>query len=455
MIRISGCSGNALPGLCFMHYSLSGNAMNAIISPGKGFQLDMQLPGDKSISHRAALIAALAEGESLITNYSDGRDCASTLNCLRQLGIKIEETGDGLKILGNGLKGFRQSSVPLDCGNSGTTVRLLAGILAGQNFDSVLVGDESLSQRPMQRIIDPLRQMGADIQGTSSGTLPLRIRGKKLKAIEYSMPVASAQVKSCLLLAGLLAEGKTIVRETVATRDHTERMLPGTMIERDEISTNISIRGGTPIAPINMRIPADLSSAAFFIIAALLTQNSNIYLRKVTLNPTRTAFLEVLKSGGAMISIENKSEKNCEPVGDLRIISQAAFFKPLNLSGYRIAQIIDEIPILAVFGTRAGIEVRDAKELRYKETDRIHALVDNLRAMGAHVDAFEDGFNVFPSALRGARVDSYGDHRIAMSFAVAGLVADGKTTIINADCVNISFPDFFKYFQSSVAMTKL
>lgn len=429
--------------------------MNAIISPSNGFQLDIQLPGDKSISHRAALIAALAEGESTITNYPDGRDCASTLNCLRQLGIKIDETRNGLKIFGKGLKGFSVSPEPLDCGNSGTTARLLAGILAGQNFDSILTGDESLSKRPMNRIIEPLQLMGAGISGSSSGTLPLTIHGKKLKAIDYSMPVASAQVKSCLLLAGLLAEGKTVIRETATTRDHTERMLPGITVERHETSTDISILGGTPIAPRSMTIPADLSSAAFFIVEALLTQDSNIYLRNVTLNPTRTGFLEILKSAGAMISIENKSEKNYEPVGDLRIISQTGSFKPLNLSGNLIPQIIDELPILAVFGTRTGIEVRDAKELRYKETDRIHAVVSNLRAMHARVEEFEDGFKIFPSMLHGAVVESYGDHRIAMSFAVAGLFAEGTTKIMNADCVNISFPDFFKYFQSSVAMTKL
>ncbi|MBX7152191.1 3-phosphoshikimate 1-carboxyvinyltransferase [bacterium] len=427
--------------------------MDAIISPSNGFQLDTQLPGDKSISHRAALIAALAEGESTITNYSNGRDCLSTLNCLKQLGIKIETSQNELKISGKGLKGFQAPSEPLDCGNSGTTARLLAGVLAGQNFDSILTGDESLSGRPMQRIIDPLCLMGADIRGTSSGTLPLTIRGKKLKSIEFSMPVASAQVKSCLLLAGLLAEGKTIIREAIPTRDHTERMLHNVTIEHHETFADISIRGGVPIAPKNISIPADLSSAAFFIVAGLLTSNSDICLRNVTLNPTRTAFLDVLESAGALISIENKSEMHSEPVGDIRIISQTRHFKPLQLSGNIIPRIIDEIPILAIFGTRAGIEIKDAKELRYKETDRIHAIVTNLRAMKLRVDEFDDGFKVFPSMLHGASIDSYGDHRIAMSFAVAGSIADGTTMINNSECVNISFPNFFNYFQSSVAMS--
>lgn len=418
----------------------------------------INLPGDKSISHRAALLASLAKGESRIENFAANADCASTLACLHQLGVEISRENSTVFIKGVGKKGFRKSETPLNCGNSGTTVRLLSGILAGQNFESVLIGDESLSKRPMKRIIEPLTQMGAKIE-SNENRLPLKIYGKNpLQSIEYKMPVASAQVKSCVMLAGLFADGKTSIIENLApdekneiplTRDHTEKMLKFLGAEVEVSNNRILISGDSELTAKNLQIPSDISSAAFFLVAAACLENSEVFIENVGLNPTRTAVLDVLINFGANIEISNKREISGEIVGDLivrgtkkksEIISSSS-----KISGKIIANLIDEIPILAIFGTQIenGLEIRGAEELRVKESDRIAAVVENLRRMNAKIEEFEDGFRVEKSSLKGACIDSFGDHRIAMAFAVAALFAEGETEISGAECAAVSFPEFF------------
>jgi 3-phosphoshikimate 1-carboxyvinyltransferase len=431
------------------------------------------LPGDKSISHRAALLAAIAEGETRIENFASSADCASTLACLRKLGVEIFREKSDVYIKGVGKRGFRKSPEMLDCGNSGTTVRLLSGILAGQSFESVLVGDESLLKRPMKRIIEPLTRMGARIESCEN-RLPLRIFGKSpLQSITYKMPTASAQVKSCILLAGLLANGKTSViesfqSETTAceinpdgaisiTRDHTERMLKWFGVKIDEKQTELgnvfSIDGREKLIAKNLRVPSDISSAAFFLIAASCLKGSEISIKNVGLNPTRTAVIEVLQRFGANIEVINQSEICNEPIGDLRISGNEKFALSSGenkIDGKIISNLIDEIPVLAILGTQVegGLEVRHAQELRVKESDRIKAVVENLRRMNAEVEEFTDGFRVKKSKLKGAKIDSFGDHRIAMAFAVAALLAEGETEIIGAECVNVSFPEFFEILES-------
>jgi 3-phosphoshikimate 1-carboxyvinyltransferase len=412
----------------------------------------LSLPGDKSISHRAAIISALARGETRIANYATSADCASTLACLAALGIGIRREGDSLAITGGQLQkadGF------LDCGNSGTTMRLLAGVLAGQGFESVLDGDDSLRGRPMGRVIRPLEAMGAEI-GSREGRAPLTIQGnRRLTAIDYEPETASAQLKSCIMLAGLFADGCTTVLERTPTRDHTERMLIwfGAEIsqatERD--GTLIGIRGGQDLQANDLAVPGDISSAAFFVVAAGLLEGSDLTLPGVGLNPTRTAVLDVLRSAGISVSIENVETVCNEPVGTIRVRGERiGGAGPIHLSGKVIANLIDELPVLAVAGTQidGGLEVRDAGELRVKESDRIAAVTENLRRMGADVEQFADGFTVRRSKLQGARVDAFGDHRIAMAFAVAGLLAEGETAIDGADCAAVSYPGFYDALAS-------
>ena len=417
----------------------------------------MTLPGDKSISHRAAMISAIAEGVTRIENFSASEDCASTLECLNQLGVEIERSEATVRIVGLGKNGLRAQAKPLDCGNSGTTMRLLSGILAGQNFDSVVTGDESLCGRPMKRIIEPLSAMGARID-SNDGRAPLAIHGRNpLTAIDYEPPVASAQIKSCVLLAGLNANGNTSVVETVPTRDHTERMLRWFGVEIVEGSlgdgrTHTVSGDSQPRSPGELRVPADISAAAFFIVAAACIQKSNLRLENVGINPTRSAIIEVMNSLGATPRISDTREVNNEPVGTISVSGGLGLQHTTEIRGGVIANLIDEIPILAVFGTQLefGLEVRDAAELRVKESDRITAVVENLKRMGAEVDEFEDGFRVSRSKLRGAKVNSFGDHRIAMAFAVAGLLAEGDTEIEDADCAAVSFPQFFEVLDSVV-----
>jgi 3-phosphoshikimate 1-carboxyvinyltransferase len=433
------------------------------IQPANSLNGTIRLPGDKSISHRAAIFSAMARGETRIENFATSADCASTLGCLQDLGVEIKRENNTVFIKGVGKNGFSKPKKSLDCGNSGTTMRLLAGVLASQNFDSVLIGDESLSKRPMRRIIEPLEIMGAKIEAKNN-CAPLNIYGKNpLRSISYNLPVASAQVKSCVLLAGLNAEGKSKVQspkskvQSPTSRNHTELMMRylGAEIEQNFIETEngfveeISIDGNSQLTTKKLNIPSDVSSAAFFLVAASCMNDSEIVLENVGLNPTRTAIIEVLQNLGAEISILNSRQSSNETVGDLMVRGRENFaptaFSNI-ISGEIIGNLIDEIPILAVFGTQidGGLEIRNAAELRVKESDRIKSVVENLRRMNAEVEEFADGFRVEKSKLTGAAVDSFGDHRIAMAFAVAALFAKGETEILGAECAGVSFPEFFQ-----------
>jgi len=417
------------------------------------------LPGDKSISHRAAMIAAIASGVSNINNYSTSADCAATLSCLEKLGVRIERHTSDILIHGAGLDGLSAPNGPLDCGNSGTTMRLLAGILAGHDFVSTLTGDESLRSRPMQRIIEPLEMMGAEIS-SSDGRAPLRIRGATLKPIDYELLTASAQVKSCILLAGLHAEGTTAVIENEVTRDHTERMLAwfGAPVETGkaerESARFAAVTGPAQLQARDVFIPGDISSAAYFVAAAALLPESSLQIDDAGINPTRIGFLDQLRSIGFEITVMNEREESNEPRGNIFVRALSPDIKtPFRIDGAIIPQLIDELPLLAVVGSQieGGIEIRDAKELRVKESDRIAATVAGLRSMGSDVEEFDDGLRVSgPTSLRGAKIDTRGDHRIAMAFTVAALIAEGDSEIGTADCVAVSFPEFFELLNSVV-----
>ncbi len=404
----------------------------------------VRLPGDKSISHRYAMLAALAEGTSQIRNYSTGADCRSTLTCLEALGAGVRTEDGGVLVEGHGLAGFAEPAGMLDAGNSGSTLRMLSGLLAGQPFLSRISGDESLSRRPMQRIMLPLRQMGARIEAREGRFPPLEISGGALSPVDYSLPVASAQVKTCILFAGLYAEGRTTVREPVATRDHTEIALREFGAEIDKRGGTVVIQGRPHLKAQQLWAPGDLSSAAFFLVAALIVPNSEVLIQGVGLNPTRSALLDFLISMGAGIRVENLTQRHGEPAGDIRVkhspIQGGVIEKAMT------AALIDEIPALAVLGAASeeGLRVRDAAELRVKETDRIATVAENLKRMGVKVEVFEDGFFV-PGKQRfqAATLDSFGDHRIAMAFAVAALKADGACTIQDAQAACVSFPEFF------------
>ena len=426
--------------------------MNEIIQPAKSLTGALELPGDKSISHRYAMLAALAEGTSELRHFSDAADCHSTLNCIRALGADVK-TGKGtVRITGRGARGLQSSWRALDAGNSGTTMRLLAGMLAGQDFSSKLTGDDSLQKRPMKRVIAPLREMGADIRGREDNFAPLEIRGAKLHAIDYKMPMASAQVKSAVLLAGLFAEGATSVTEPARTRDHTEIALEefGASIERDGQTIRVhglgNGNGRGKLVAKSLDVPGDLSSAVFFLAAASLFPDSNLLIHNVGLNPTRTVILDVFAERGASIHMLGLKSSQGEVIGDLAV--KGAALKGGVISGRHIPLVIDELPMLAALGpyTEEGIEIRDAAELRVKESDRIAALAENLRRMGAKVEERPDGLRIEgcrAGKLRGAEIDPHGDHRIAMAFAVAGLAAEGNTVIRDADCAGVSFPAFF------------
>lgn len=404
---------------------------------------DVALPSDKSIAHRAALFAALGDGTSRIRDYPVSADPQSTVAALRQLGAHIDGEGSVLEVEGRGLEALTQAAGPVDCGNSGTAMRLLAGVLAGQPFHSTLIGDASLSRRPMDRIALPLREMGARVSLTN-GHAPIQVyAGRALHGITYTLPIPSAQVKSCILLAGLFASGTTTVVEDETTRDHTERMLGLATITING-RRHVTVSEGWRIAARDWFIPRDFSAAAFFLVAGSIVPEADIRLERVGLNPTRSALLTVLQAMGANIDVYNESEEGGEPFGDLRVRSSE--LEGVTISGDLIPNLIDEIPVLAVAGAVAGgrTEIRDAAELRVKETDRIRAMVDNLRRMGAVVEELDDGLIIEGgTALRGAEVDSFGDHRIAMAMGVAGLVADGQTAVCGASCADISFPGFW------------
>jgi len=413
----------------------------------------LRLPGDKSISHRAALIAALADGRSEILNFSTAADCASTLACLSELGISIERKHDKVIFAGN--QKLVAPRRPLDCGNSGSTLRILAGVLAGHDFTAELIGDESLSSRPMRRIIEPLEMMGAKIESTD-GKAPLKVHGSnRLNPITYKLPVASAQVKSAILFAGLSAKGRTTVIETSPSRDHTERLFNGFGVP---VTTNadlsVTLDGPARFTGGSITIPGDVSSAAYFVAAAMLLPESKLIIEGVGLNPTRAAFVPVLSSWGAGISTTDLQTERNELYGTINVrggLTGTAGDRERTLSRSMIPSLIDELPLLAVAGSQipGGIQIRDAAELRLKESDRLATTAANLRAMGAEVEEFDDGLAVSgPTQLHGALIDSHGDHRIAMAFSVAALIAKGETEIAGAECVAISFPEFFTLLES-------
>jgi 3-phosphoshikimate 1-carboxyvinyltransferase len=423
-----------------------------IIHPAKYLTGGVEPPGDKSISHRYAMLTGMAEGTSELRHFAAAADCHSTLDCMSALGATVKIDNDNVKITGRGTEGLKGSWRALDAGNSGTTIRLLTGILAGQNFVSKLTGDASLQKRPMGRVVSPLRQMGADIRAREDNFAPLEIRPAKLRAIHYKMPMASAQVKSAVLLAGLFAEGFTSVTEPARTRDHTELALEEFGIDVEKHGSTIQIRGsgGNGVCKLQARsldVPGDISSAVFFIAAASMFPDSNLLIHNVGLNPTRTAILDVFASMGATLQVVSLRSAHGEVVGDLSV--KGTSLKGGVVEKEQIPLVIDELPMLAALGpyTEEGIEIRDAAELRVKESDRIAALAENLRRMGATVDERPDGLRVEgrkAGKLHGAEIDPHGDHRVAMAFAVAGLAAEGATTIRDADCAGVSYPNFYK-----------
>jgi len=420
-----------------------------IIHRAGGVEGLVRIPGDKSISHRYAMLAAIAAGTSRFRNFSAAQDCVSTLGCIRQLGAEWRWTDgadkDGaIEVVGIGRK-LKAPASALDCGNSGSTMRMLSGILAGQAFTSELFGDESLSRRPMARIMKPLTEMGAEIAAAEGGRPPLKIRGGRLRGIHYKPEVASAQVKSCVLFAGLFAEGETAVEEPIRTRDHGELALRAFGVEVDRVGNRASIRGGQRLAAIEANVPGDLSSAAFFLCAAGLFPGSHVSLPGILMNPTRARLLDILMQMGLKISIEQVEQQHGELVGT--IDAHGDEWRGGTIEGADAAALIDEIPVLAATApySENGLEVRDAKELRVKESDRIVAVATNLRKMGAEVEERPEGLRI-PGGqkLHGAEVESFGDHRIAMAFAVAAMRAEGETVIRGADAAGVSYPRFFE-----------
>lgn len=427
--------------------------MELVIEKINQLKGNISVPGDKSISHRSLILGSIAQGETRIYNFLNSLDCLQTFECMQSLGAEIELGEDNfIKIKGKGLYGLQEPKDMLEVGNSGTTIRLLAGLLSGQNFYSVLNGDNSIRKRPMKRVVQPLRLMGADIWGREDGQLaPLSIKGSLLNPLQYTLPVASAQVKSALLLAGLYAAGETIIKEPLPTRDHTERMLnimqADIMISHQEII----IIGGKYLKGTDLFIPGDISSAAYFIAAASILKDSKIVISQVGVNPTRTGIIKILKKMGAKINILNYQIKSNEPQADLEI--EYSELKGIEIMPEEVPFLIDELPLIALVATQAQGKtiVSGAKELRVKETDRLKAIVSELKKMGANIKEKEDGFIVVgPSKLQGAACESYHDHRIAMSLAIAALLAEGKTVIKNSECIDISFPGFENTLQKLI-----
>lgn len=417
-----------------------------------GLNGGIQVPGDKSISHRAVMFGAIAKGKTTVAGFLPGEDCLSTISCFQKMGVSIQQTGDYVEIESAGIDGLQEPKDILDVGNSGTTTRLMLGILATRPFHSVIIGDESIAKRPMGRVTNPLRQMGAVIDGRENGMYtPLSIRGGNTVGIQYSSPVASAQVKSAILLAGLGSEGVTTVSEPALSRDHTERMLEafGAKVIRDGLS--VSIAGGQTLTATNIVVPGDISSAAFFLVAGAIVPNSQITIHNVGMNPTRIGIITVLQRMGANLEVFNERTVNGEPVADL-IISTSEL-KGTEISGDIIPTLIDEIPIIALLATQAEGKtiIRDAEELKVKETNRIDTVVAELSKMGAKIEATADGMIIQgPSTLHGATVNSYGDHRIGMMLAIAALISKSETTLQNAEAIAVSYPNFFDHLTELV-----
>lgn len=424
--------------------SLTEASTERVIAPARNVAGSLQLPGDKSISHRYALLGGLAHGKTRLTNFSTGADCASSLACVEALGAKITRSADAVEI--DGVAGrFHANGKPLDCGNSGSTMRMLAGMLAPQEESFTLIGDSSLSRRPMERIRKPLTQMSARIDLTD-GHAPVTIHGARLTPVDYATPVPSAQVKSAVLFAGLQTAGRTTVRESVRTRDHSELALRAFGANIERTLESVSIDGPQRLHAIEAAVPGDISSAAFFLCAAALFPDSNLIFDSLGLNPTRATLLDALTALGAHIGVLNLEEKNGELVGTVQVNAPKNGLTGTTISGALAAQLIDELPVLAAIGpyTKNGIRIRDAKELRVKESDRIALVAENLRAMGAEVHEVEDGLDVpGGQSLHAAEINSGGDHRIAMAFSVAALRATGETVIRGAESAAISFPEFF------------
>lgn len=420
--------------------------------PVAGVQGGVRVPGDKSISHRAIMLGALAEGTTEVSGFLEGEDCLATMRAFQAMGVPIEHHGNGrVTIHGRGLHGLQAPDKTLDVGNSGTSMRLMAGVLAGQAFDSVLVGDESLMKRPMRRVTVPLAQMGAEIATSETGTAPLRIRGRALRAIDYTLPVASAQLKSCLLLAGLYAQGTTRITETGVSRDHSERMLAGFGVKIDRQGNTLAIAGGQKLSGCEIVVPGDVSSAAFFLVAGLIAQQGEILIENVGMNPTRAAVVEILQAMGGEIRIENAREAGGEPVADLRV--RASALRGIRIDEALVPIAIDEFPAIFIAAACAeGETVATAlHELRVKESDRLAAMENGLKALGVDCAAGEAEMRIrgkAGKAFAGGTVESLGDHRIAMSFAVAALRAAAPVTI--HDCANVatSFPAFRELAQS-------
>jgi len=420
--------------------------VHLVIQPAHAVRGRIQVPGDKSISHRYAILSALADGRSTIANYAPGADCLSTLGCLAALGVTIERPDgpDGLlEVTGRGLGGFVPPAAPLDCGNSGTTMRLMAGVLAAHPFAVRLSGDASLSRRPMRRVMAPLSEMGARIEAAPGDRPPLVVHGGRLRPIHYRPEIPSAQVKSAVLLAGLQTEGTTSVTEPAPTRDHTERALEAFGVPTAVDGRTISILGGRRLAARDLTVPGDLSSAAFMAVAAAALPGSDVTVEEVGLNPSRAAILDLLRRFGAVVDAEVTAVRGGEPVGFVRV--RHGTLEPVEVLPDEVPEVIDELPVLAALATfGGGITVSGAGELRVKESDRISALVGGLRAMGADADERPDGFTVRPTRqLTGGAVDAHGDHRLAMAFAIAALGASGPSTIAGADVVAVSYPTFF------------
>ncbi|MFX3622813.1 MAG: 3-phosphoshikimate 1-carboxyvinyltransferase [Ectobacillus sp.] len=409
----------------------------------------IQVPGDKSISHRAVMFGAIAEGKTTVSGFLPGEDCLSTISCFEKLGVEIKREGDYVEVYGKGLNGLTEPKEVLDVGNSGTTIRLMLGILANMPFHCTITGDSSIGKRPMKRVTEPLKSMGARIDGRENGQYtPLCIRGGNIKGMYYSSPVASAQVKSAILLAGLQAEGTTVVTEPLQSRDHTERMLRafGCKVKTDGLT--VSVEGKQQLRAAAVEVPGDISSAAFFLVAGAIIPNSKITMKKVGLNETRTGILDVLRQMGASIMIENVQNEEFEPYGDITV--ETSRLRGIEISGALIPRLIDEIPIIALAATQAEgtTVIKDAAELKVKETNRIDSVVNELKKMGADIEATEDGMIIRGrSALHGAHVHSYGDHRIGMMLAIAACLANGDTILANSSAVAVSYPNFFEQLQ--------